>query len=87
MAANETRRVQLTYPLEQVDKPILYHLVTDYGLVPDIRRAAIDPHSGGFIVLELTGDGHRLDRALEWLEDLGITVAPVGLDSTSDWAT
>lgn len=73
----QTIRVQLNYPLERVKEPILYHLVLDYGLIPNIRRANIDVHTGGFIVLELTGEKPDLDRGIAFLEKCGITVTDV----------
>jgi L-aspartate semialdehyde sulfurtransferase ferredoxin len=80
-----TRRVQLNYPLERVKEPVLYHLVMDYGLIPNIRRAQIDFHTGGFIVLELTGEAGDLDRGIRFLEECGVTVAEVGLNSDGEW--
>jgi L-aspartate semialdehyde sulfurtransferase ferredoxin len=74
---NQTIRVQLNYPLERVKEPVLYHLVLDYRLVPNIRRASIDVHTGGFIVLELTGAKADLDRGITFLEGCGITVTDV----------
>ncbi len=82
----ETIRVQLNYPLERVKEPILYHLVMDFGLIPNIRRANIDVHTGGFIFLELSGEKESLDRGLKWLEQIGITVSAIGLDGTQEWA-
>ena len=82
----ETIRVQLNYPLERVKEPILYHLVMDYALIPNIRRASIDVHTGGFIVLELTGEKGQLDRGLKFLESCGITVTDVGMDSAREWS-
>ena len=73
----QTIRVQLNYPLERVKEPILYHLVLDYGLIPNIRRANIDVHTGGFIVLELTGERADIDRGIAFLEGCGITVTDV----------
>ena len=83
-AERDTISVQLSYPLERVKEPILYHLVMDYGLIPNIRRANIDVHTGGFIVLELTGEKDALDRGVKFLEGCGITVSPVGLDGTAE---
>jgi hypothetical protein len=85
MPGKETVRVQLNYPLERVKEPILYHLVMDYGLVPNIRRASIDSHTGGFIALELTGDKDDLDRGIRFLEGLGITVTSVGPETVEEW--
>ena len=71
-------RVQLDYPLEQVKEPIIYHLVTDYRLVPNIRRANIDAHIGGMIVLEIEGNRDDLDAGIAYLRGLNITVTEVG---------
>ncbi len=82
---NETVRVQLTFPLEQVKKPIIWHFAHDYGLMFSIRRANIDAHVGGFTVLELSGPRERIDAALEWARSEGIEVGPVGGDGTDEW--
>jgi hypothetical protein len=80
MAGHEKVRLKLDYPLEHVKEPIIYHLVTDYKLIPSIRRANIDVHSGGFIVLEVEGDREDLDDGIAFLESLGITVTEVGME-------
>ena len=61
MSEIQSIRVQLDYPLEQVKEPIIYHLVTDYELVPNVRRANIDVHTGGMMVLPTVMEvwGHR----------------------------
>lgn len=82
---HESIRVQLNYPDERVAEPILYHLVERFQLVPNIRKAQIDLHGGGFIFLELTGARDRLDAALTYLEGLGITVSTIGVDGTQEW--
>lgn len=82
---SETVRIQLTYPPSQVRRPILYELVRDYGLVPNIRRANMDERAGGYIFLELTGDHHAINRALLWLEAIGVEVDAIGLDGTQEW--
>jgi L-aspartate semialdehyde sulfurtransferase ferredoxin len=74
-----SRRVQLNYPAERVDAPVLYHLIKEYGLIPDIRRANIDLHSGGYLVVELKGDPDDLAAALEWLELTEIAVEELGV--------
>ena len=79
-------RVQLTYPLERVEEPLLYRLITEYNLIPDIRRASIDPDAGGFIFLELSGEKHALQDALHFLEAQGIEVSAIGIDGSEEWA-
>jgi len=76
----KTIRVKLDYPLEQVKEPIIYHLVIDYHLVPNIRRANIDSHIGGMMALEIEGAPDDLEAGVEFLRGLGITVTTVGLE-------
>lgn len=80
MSKTESIRVQLDYPLEQVKEPIIYHLVTDYELVPNIRRANIDYHTGGMMVLQLEGTRDNLDAGIDFLRRIGITVSEVGVE-------
>jgi L-aspartate semialdehyde sulfurtransferase ferredoxin len=77
MAERESIRVQLDYPLEQVKEPIIYHLVVDYNLVPNIRRANIDVHTGGMLVLQLDGTRADLEEGIAFLRRLGITVTDI----------
>ena len=70
----ETIQVQLEYPLNHVKEPILYHLVTDYHLIPNIQRANIDVHAGGVLTLQLEGTRSDLDAGLAFLRGLGIAV-------------
>lgn len=74
----ESIRVQLDYPLEQVTQPIIYHLVVDYRLIPNIRRANIDSHIGGMMVLELEGTREDLEAGVAYLRGLGIEITDVG---------
>ena len=82
---NETIRVQLNFPLEQVKKPIIWHFAHDYGLMFSIRRANIDVHVGGYTVLELTGPREKIEEALEWARREGIEVSTVGVDGADEW--
>lgn len=84
MAEEESIRVQLDYPLEHVKEPIIYHLVKDYHLVPNIRRANIDVHTGGMLVLQIEGTRENLDAGMEFLRGLNITVTEIGAEQS--WA-
>lgn len=79
----ERIRVQLDFPLEQVTQPIIYHLVVDYRLIPNIRRAQIDAHTGGMMVLELEGTQADLQAGIAYLRGLNIEVTDVG--SGTSW--
>lgn len=82
----ETRRVQLNYPADRAGEPVIYRLVVDHGIIPDIRRGSFDSRAGGVLVVELTGEKEALDRGIAWLEEIGVTVGPPGMDAARDWA-
>lgn len=66
--------VKLEYPLSQVKEPIIYHLVKDYQICPNILRAKIDVHEGGTLDLELEGEPTQIQKGISFLRDLGIGV-------------
>ena len=69
----KTQRVELTFPEKQIKKPIIYHLVKEFDVVPNIRRASVDENFG-WMVLEISGEDDALQRAYAFLEESGIEV-------------
>lgn len=63
----------LTFPETRATEPVIYHIVMDFRVVPNIRRAAIENHIG-WMVVEMTGDPADIDAAKQYLRDQGITV-------------
>ena len=53
---------RLTFPEERVTQPVIYHLVKDFDVVPNIRRAAIENHFG-WLVLEVEGEPEQIRAA------------------------
>jgi ABC-type methionine transport system ATPase subunit len=70
-------RVRLTFPDELVRQPIVARLVSDLGVVANIRRADVGEHEG-WMICELDGDPDAVDRALDWLRDEGVRVDLLG---------
>lgn len=66
-------RYRLTFPESRVTEPIIYHVVKDYNVVPSIRRAAIENHFGWMIV-DFGGTHEDIERAIAYLESLGVQV-------------
>ena len=54
-------RVRLTFPTELIQQPIVYHLVRDFAIVPNIRRADVRADHG-WMVLELEAPQDKLER-------------------------
>jgi L-aspartate semialdehyde sulfurtransferase ferredoxin len=72
-------RVRLTFPAELVQEPVIYHLVKDFDIVTNIRRADVRADHG-WCVLELEADADRLTRGVAWLKERGVKVDPIERD-------
>ena len=66
-------RVKLTFPEHLIRQPIIGRLVKEFDVLPNIRRARVEEHVG-WLICEIGGQDDRVDRALEWLTDLGVQV-------------
>jgi ABC-type methionine transport system ATPase subunit len=69
----EHTRLFVSFPEELVDRPMIYEIVKRFDVVPNIRRANVEAHSG-WVILELGGEATQRDAAVEYLEELGCTV-------------
>jgi ABC-type methionine transport system ATPase subunit len=70
---SEHVRLFVSFPEELVDRPMIYDVVKRFDVVPNIRRANVEAHSG-WVILELTGAQGHLDAAIAYLEEVGCTV-------------
>jgi L-aspartate semialdehyde sulfurtransferase ferredoxin len=66
-------RLFVSFPEELVDRPMIYELVKGFDVVPNIRRANVESHSG-WVILELAGATDARDAAVAYLEGLGCSV-------------
>ena len=78
------KRLDLTFPPRQSLKPVIYHLVKDYDLVPNILRAQIHPAQEGRMVLEVTGSKESYAAGVAFLEGQGLTVSEAASDIVLD---
>ena len=63
----------VSFPEERVSQPVIYELVKRFDVVPNIRRANVEAHSG-WMILELSGEPGARATAISYLEGLGCTV-------------
>jgi ABC-type methionine transport system ATPase subunit len=73
MTAAFAIRLFVSFPEELVNRPMIYEVIKAYDVVPNIRRANVESHSG-WVILELSGALDARDAAIAYLEDLGCTV-------------
>jgi hypothetical protein len=69
-------RLFVSFPESLVGRPMIYELVKRFDVVPNIRRANVEAHSG-WVILELEGEASAREGAIKYLEELGCTVNPM----------
>ena len=70
------QRVKFTFAQELITLPVIYELGKNFNLVTNIRRADVT-EDRGWVVLELDGDLHEIERGIQWVTSKGVRVDPV----------
>ncbi|HSH61543.1 MAG TPA: NIL domain-containing protein [Acidimicrobiales bacterium] len=70
-------RVKLTFPEHLIKQPVIARMVREFGIMPNIRRANVE-ETVGWMICELGGNDAAVERAIEWLGDLGVQVDRLG---------
>jgi ABC-type methionine transport system ATPase subunit len=70
------QHVRLTFPPGPATEPVIYEIVTRFGVVPNIRRAAIHDHSG-WMVCDLGGEPSAIEAAVAYMVSIGVDVSRV----------
>ncbi|MCZ7529967.1 MAG: NIL domain-containing protein [Acidimicrobiia bacterium] len=68
-----SERFFVSFPESLVGRPMVYEVIQRFSVVPNIRRANVEEHSG-WMILELAGEVEALEEAVAWLIDVGCTV-------------
>ncbi|HEV7864305.1 MAG TPA: NIL domain-containing protein [Acidimicrobiia bacterium] len=66
-------RLHLSFPEPLVERPVIYEAANRFGVVPNIRRANVETHTG-WVILELTGEQQSIDDAVSWFSEVGVIV-------------
>ena len=69
-------RYYLSYPRSLIREPLLYRLVKTFDLAFNIRGASVSEDMG-LVAIEFEGTGAQIERALQWLREIGVTVEPI----------
>ena len=70
-------RVKLTFPEHLIKQPVIARMVREFDIMPNIRRANVE-ETVGWMICELGGNELAVERAIEWLGDLGVQVDRLG---------
>ena len=77
LSAVTNLRVKLTFPENLIKQPLMGRLVREFDVLPNIRRANVED-TVGWIVCELGGEDGAVERAIQWLSEMGIQVDRLG---------
>jgi ABC-type methionine transport system ATPase subunit len=70
------QHVRLTFPPGPATDPVIYEIITRFAVVPNIRRASIQDHTG-WMVLDLGGEAAAVEAAISYMESIGVDVSRV----------
>ncbi|MBI5700547.1 ferredoxin [Candidatus Saganbacteria bacterium] len=76
MAKKSKKLIKLTFPQDQIKKPVIFNMAMKYNIVPNIRRARVTEKIGE-MVLELVGEEKALDQGIKYLSKAGVIVEPI----------
>ena len=70
------RRLKFTFPPDLITEPVIFNMVKEFNVVPNIRRANVT-RDRGWVILEISGDDDEIERAVDWARALGVRVDPI----------
>ena len=76
----QSTRLWLMFPARLITRPVLWELAKTFPLVTNVRQASVTEEIG-LVSLELDGEREDIKKAIAWLEDQGIKVEPVEINT------
>jgi molybdopterin synthase sulfur carrier subunit len=77
--ASIRKRVTLTFPPKLIKEPIIYNIGHRFKVVTNIRSANVSENVG-WVTLEIDGEEEEYLKALNYLNEIGVTVEPIERD-------
>jgi ferredoxin len=79
---NVSKKIVLHFTPKAVDKPVVSHLIRDYGLDFNILKASISPGEVGLMIMELSGEQKAYDKGIRYLQESGVEIQALSQDVT-----
>jgi ABC-type methionine transport system ATPase subunit len=76
----EKQRLWLMFPTRLVTQPVLWELGQKFKVVTNIRQCSVTDEIG-IVSLSLSGERAEIKRAIAWLEEMGVKVEPVEINT------
>ena len=77
---NEHTRLWLMFPARLITRPVIYELAQKFPVVTNVRQASVTDEVG-IVSLELQGEREEIKKSIAWLEELGVKVEPVEINT------
>ena len=74
--SRKSEKFKMTFPAKIVGEPIMTKLSHDFGVSYNMIRGRITD-KGAWLDVELLGAKKNIDRALDFLKERGVTIAPL----------
>lgn len=76
----DNQRLWLMFPTRLITQPILWKLGQKFKVVTNVRQASVNDEIG-LVSLSLSGERDEIKRSIAWLEELGVKVEPVEIQT------
>ncbi len=76
----DKRRLWLMYPSRLITRPLLYELGQKFAIITNLRQASVNDEVG-LVSVEVEGDRQVIHEAIAWLEELGVKVEPIEINT------
>ena len=76
----EKQRLWLMFPTRLVTQPIVWELGQKFKVVTNVRQCSVTDEIG-IVSLSLGGERDEIKKAIAWLEELGVKVEPVEINT------
>lgn len=73
-------RLWLMYPPKLITKPLVWQIGQKFKVITNIRQASVTDEIG-LVSLSLSGERDEIKNAIAWLEELGVKVEPVEINT------
>ena len=77
---NDQQRLWLMFPAKLITRPIIWELGKKFAIVTNVRQCSVTDEVG-LASLSLEGERDEIKKAIAWLEELGVKVEPVEIQT------
>lgn len=68
------KKLKLKIPANLINEPIIYKMVTQFDVMPNILVAHLDKDSEGEVVIEIKGTPENVEKGMDYLRQLKIEI-------------